>query len=475
MSPFSESRYREMLGGLEAMEVNLSDIVAESRGRMDAGYFAKAFVANSAALSGFPSVADLVDARARVNVKALRLEREFNYLEISGVELGRMDYVCSSVSPDEIPHRATRVLRNGDVVVSVVRPNRNAVALIRGARRLVATSGFAVLKARGISPEYLFAWCKTRPFITSLVRETTATMYPAVAVRDVLEARVFRPGEKIERQVQLFVRKAGQILDEAKEFYRQAEENLLRGIGLANWRPSVRAWTVKKFSRSFGLTGRLDAEYYSPKYDEITEALRRVGSAPLSALVDIHGSVEPGSNAYRESGIPFLRVADFSKFGFSVPAKFLDPDEYGEVLRELKPRKDSVLLTKDGTVGIAHRMSEDMDSITSGAILHLTAKSGAGILPDYLALALNSMPVQMQAERDMSGTVIAHWRPDEIHAVLIPLLPLEKQRVLAKLARESFRLRRESKRLLNAAVRAVECAMEKGEKAGLETLEKLAG
>ena len=473
MSPFSKSRYREMLNGLDAAEADLSGIRAESRGRMDAGYFAKAFVANGAVLAGFPPIADLVSGRRRVSIQSLKLNREFNYLEISGVDLRGMNYESSVVPPDEIPHRATHILRDGDVVVSAVRPNRNAVALIRNARRLAATSGFAVLRARGISPEYLFAWCKTRPFILSLTRETAATMYPAVAVRDIPQTRIFRPGEKFERQIRLSVQKAGRILDDAKSLYRKAENKLLEDVGFVDWRPSGRTWTVKNFPESFGMAGRLDAGYHSPKYDEITDALRRAGCAPLGELADIRKSIEPGSDAYRENGIPFLRVADFTKFGFSDPAVFLDPNEHRKILAELGPKKDSVLLTKDGTVGIAFKAEENMEAITSGAFLHLTVRAKAPVSPDYLALALNSMPVRMQAERDMGGIVIAHWRPDQIRAVLIPLPPPEEQRVLDKLSRESFRLRRESKRILNAAVRAVECAVEKGEKEGLKLLEEL--
>ena len=442
---------------------------------MDAGYFAKAFVSNSAALSRFPAIGDSVDNRRRASIKGLRLDRGFDYLEISRVELNGMDYATSAVSPDDIPDRATHVLRDGDVVVSTVRPNRNAVALIRGPKRLVATSGFAVLRAKNISPEYLFAWCKTRPFILSLVRETTATMYPAVAVRDILGARIFPCGKKFEGRIRIAVQKAAHVLDDSKALHRQAERRLLEDIGLADWRPGERLWTVKTLSETFGASGRLDAEYHSPKYDELFAALRKTGCAPLGELADIRKSVEPGSDAYRESGIPFLRVADFSKFGFSAPAKFLDPDEYGETMSALKPRKDSVLLTKDGTVGIACKMEEDMDAITSGAILHLTLKRGAGVSPDYLALALNSPPVRMQAGRDTGGIVIPHWRPEEVCRALVPVPPPEKQREPARLARESFRLRRESKRLLDAAVCAVECAAEKGEQAAMKILRERAG
>ena len=239
---------------------------------------------------------------------------------------------------------------------------------------------------------------------------------------------------------------------------------------MTDWRPDGRGWTVKNLSETLEAHDRLDAEYYLPMYDDLFALLRRVGCAPLGSLAEIRKSIEPGSAAYRAAGIPFLRVADFSRFGFSAPSKFLDADEYGALASSLGPRADSVLLTKDGTPGVAYRAEENMRAITSGAILHLTMRAGSGVSADYLALALNSLPVRTQAARDMGGTVIRHWRPDQIGAALIPLPPEKHRRALAGLARESFRLRGESRRLLAAAVRAAECAVEKGERAGMDIL-----
>lgn len=78
----------------------------------------------------------------------------------------------------------------------------------------------------------------------------------------------------------------------------------------------------------------------------------------------------------------------------------------------IKPRKDTILLSKDGSVGIAYKVSEDMNAITSGAILHLSVKADE-VLPDYLTLVLNSKVVQMQAERD-SGSILQHWKPSKL-------------------------------------------------------------
>ena len=458
-----------MLSGLDANEVRLSSIAGpnlllspdlHSRKRARA---LKKMSASSRVDAHFSSIAETV---SRIDSPAI----EYDLTDALPHFLEKTDTVRAIGC-------AKKNAEPGDLVVSRLRPYLREMSVVprREVRQLFSTE-FVVLRPKpegAVSPQTLQALLLCALPQAIFARSQYGVGHPRFYEFALTEMPI--PDSVIAMNAALTEKmgKAAQMREKAVALHRDAESKLLKGIGLDNWRPGGGAWAVKTFSESFGASGRLDAEYHSPKYDQLLDALRRAGCVPLGELADIRKSIEPGSDAYRENGIPFLRVADFTKFGFSDPAVFLDPNEHREILAELGPKKDSVLLTKDGTVGIAFKAEDNMEAITSGAFLHLTVRAKAPVSPDYLALALNSMPVQMQAERDMGGIVIAHWRPDQIRAVLIPLPPPEEQRVLDKLSRESFRLRRESKRILNAAVRAVECAVEKGEKEGLKLLEEL--
>ena len=214
--------------------------------------------------------------------------------------------------------------------------------------------------------------------------------------------------------------------------------------------------TCKKLSDSFLSSGRLDAEYYQPKYDYLFSHLSEFATSTIGELTDIRKSIEPGSDAYQETGVPFIRVSDLSKFGLSDTTIHLAGD-YHNVIR---PQKDTILLSKDGSVGIAYKVDEALDVITSGAILHLSLKS-TDVLPDYLTLVLNSPIVRLQAERDAGGSIIQHWKPTEIENVVIPILPMQIQQEIADKIRSSFKLRKESRYLLDEAKRMVEEEIEK--------------
>lgn len=247
--------------------------------------------------------------------------------------------------------------------------------------------------------------------------------------------------------------------------FADVESNLLKRLYLSNWQINPKNTSEKLYSCAKE-AGRLDAEYYQSTYDELFDKLKTFETKTLSQIVDIKKSIEPGSEAYQTSGIPFIRVANLSKFGLTTTDTYLSRDEYDGVIR---PKKDTILLSKDGTVGIAYKIEEDTDVITSGAILHLIIKDDS-VKPDYLTLVLNSIVVKMQAERDAGGSVIQHWKPSEIENVVIPILSDDIQKQITENIRESFALRARSQQLLELAKTAVEIAIEQGEDKAMELL-----
>ena len=85
---------------------------------------------------------------------------------------------------------------------------------------------------------------------------------------------------------------------------------------------------------------------------------------------------------------------------------------------------------------------------------------------------LNSLIVKEQINRDVGGSVIFHWRPDQVKQTLIPILKDEIQSKIQQKINESFDLRKQSKHLLECAKQAVEMSIEKDEKTALQWLKK---
>lgn len=92
------------------------------------------------------------------------------------------------------------------------------------------------------------------------------------------------------------------------------------------------------------------------------------------------------------------------------------------------------------------------------------------VLPDYLALVLNSEVVQLQAERDSNGAIIKHWKPGDIARVVVPVFDSCTQQTISEHVRDSFTLRKESERLIALAVKSVELAVEYDENTAMNLI-----
>lgn len=264
--------------------------------------------------------------------------------------------------------------------------------------------------------------------------------------------------------IQSLIEKSQEFIEKSKSLYSQAEQLLLSELELLNWKPKQELAFIKNFSAT-QQAERFDAEYFQPKYEEIMESVRKYkdGFDELGNLVQIKKSIEPGSEAYQENGIPFVRVSNLSKFELSDNNQQFISEKLYDELKIYQPKKDEILLSKDATPGIAYYLNEEpKQMIVSGGILRLKILSQK-ILPEYLTLALNSVIVQKQIERDVGGSVINHWRPDQVKLTIIPILENAKQKEIKELIEQSFFYRKQSKSLLEIAKRGVEIAIEKSE------------
>jgi restriction endonuclease S subunit len=386
--------------------------------------------------------------------------KAFDYIEISEIDLSTGEYNKTEILGENVPDRAQWIVKQNDVIISMVRPIRNAVSLIKeDNKNLVCSSGFAVLKTEKVEPEYLFVYLKSQPIVKLLDRKTTATMYPAITINDVLETKIYLGDKNFREEIRNKVKEAQKKLELSKSFYSQAENLLLEKLGLSDFNIEDEIYNIVNLSE-IKKADRIDAEYFQVKYNKLIEKIKKHKAEKLSDLVSIKKGIEPGSEEYQNEGKPFIRVSNLSKFGINNNnQKYLSDEFYQKLKKDFEPQVGEILLTKDATPGIAWAMKENIEGIIAGGILRLKIKSE--IEPEYLALIINSIVGQMQAERDTGGSIIIHWRPEQIKNCLIPILPKSTQQKIADLIHASHQARKEAKENLEEAKRKVEEEIEK--------------
>jgi len=364
-------------------------------------------------------------------------------------------------------------LHPGDIVLTKtgVYFGKSAVIPIEIARANTSAHVAKITPVETVNSYFLSTFFNSAYGYSQLRRRGIKVSRPEIKLIEFQDILVSLPSNGFQSKIEETVIKGQEVLAKSNDTYTAAENYLLQILSLSEFQPSINPINVKKHSESLGLSGRLDAEYYQIKYEQIVEQIKSTNYNSLSDLVKIKKSIEPGSAHYTEEGLPFVRVSDYDKFGLSTPDKYLTDEfcnENAELIKKLKPKKETILFSKDGSVGTAYMLRKDADFITSGAILHLSVKDKTKIIPEYLTLALNSKLVQMQAERDAGGSIILHWRVSEIENVVVPVIDYDKQIEIAALVEESFKLKKQSEHLLEVAKTAVEIAIEQDEETALE-------
>ena len=333
-----------------------------------------------------------------------------------------------------------------------------------------------------IDPYYLVAFLRSKYGFLQLFRERELTIQFQLTLDRVGNILVFKPSDKeLESLVSHCFILYENTTDKSESTFKEAQNILLSELGLTNWQPKHQLTFIKNYSDT-QQAERIDAEYYQPKYDEIISAIKNYsgGWDTLGNLVHIKKCIEVGSGQYLDDGIPFVRVSNISPFEIT-EEKYISDSLYKELTphddnipfeksKNHQPRQGEILFSKDGTPGIAHYLKDEPSKmIPSGGILRLKSKTNK-VNNEYLTLVLNSLLTQEQVNRDVGGSIILHWRPDQVKQTVVPILSEEKQLEIQKKVTESFKLRNQSKQLFEAAKKAVEMAIEQDEETAIKWL-----
>lgn len=137
-----------------------------------------------------------LDEVAKVNANSIKKTNEpseISYIDIASVNSGWVAEI-QSILYSEAPSRAKRIVTDGDIVWSTVRPNRKSRFLALGmGENTIASTGFAVLTPNKLPYSYIYPYSCTEEFVDYLVSRATGSSYPAVTGKVFEEAKILHP------------------------------------------------------------------------------------------------------------------------------------------------------------------------------------------------------------------------------------------------------------------------------------------
>lgn len=131
---------------------------------------------------------------------------EFDYIEIGSVEYGKGIIQVEHLKFEDAPSRARRIVRKDDIIVSTVRTYLRAIATVQDSDNTqIASTGFVVIRAKAINPEYLRYSILSESFIGMVEAYSTGISYPAINSSTVVGFKVPVPDSQKQKEIAFFL------------------------------------------------------------------------------------------------------------------------------------------------------------------------------------------------------------------------------------------------------------------------------
>ncbi|MCA0180201.1 MAG: restriction endonuclease subunit S [Actinobacteria bacterium] len=316
----------------------------------------------------------------------------FLYVDLSSVDRHAKRITgARPTSPADAPSRARQLLEQGDVVVSTVRPNLNAVAYVthefHGA---TASTGFTVLRPTDrIDGRYLFHWVQSPVFIQDMVAKATGASYPAVSDRVVKESPLPLPPIEEQRRIAAILDDIDRVTSLASEVIETLQD--VPGVLLQRTvsRPDVEWLPLEEVTAQV-----IDCPHSTPKWTE--------------------------------SGVRCLRTSNLTRGGWDwTDSRFVSEADHLARSRRGELAEGDIVLSREGTVGVAAIVPSDLRASMGQRLVQVkpSRRLSGSLLMHYLLFALH--PARISGL--MVGSTSRHLNVKDLRSLRVPVPALKAQ------------------------------------------------
>lgn len=311
------------------------------------------------------------------------------------------------------------------------------------------------LLTNDIIPEFLIIYLNCKYGQDWMIKNQTGMVQQGISLDKVRRIPIPIFSDTFQSKIESIVKSAHAKLEESKSLYSQAEDLLLGELGLKDWWPKNTLHTTKKFS-DFAQSGRLDAEYYQPKYDEIERELSKKNTLEISKVGQIcDKNFTPLDNVEYK----YIELADIGAYGEITGCTMAIGSELPTRARRIVHKGDVLISSIEGSLQSCAIVPKEFDNALCSTGFYVMTPNK--INAETLLILLKSTVIQLLLKKGCSGTILTNISKDEFLKIKLPILPEAIQTKIASLIQQSFECKAQSKQLLEDAKRMVEAEIEK--------------
>lgn len=157
--------------------------------------------------------------------------KKFIYVEIGDIDVSTGEIETKSIWGHEAPPNAKRLLRKGDLVISLVRPTRGAITIIpEELDNSLGTTAFYIISTSSPLREFLFVYLRSQIGLEQLKRPVVGAMYPTLKKDYVEEIVIPLIPDDRQSQISDLIKQSFSLRKEAKELLEKAKKEIEKFI-----------------------------------------------------------------------------------------------------------------------------------------------------------------------------------------------------------------------------------------------------
>lgn len=356
-----------------------------------------------------------------------------------------------------------------DILLTRTGANFGQCAIYLEEEQIVASSHTFIIRSGDINPFLLTVFFNTRYGRKLIDKGQYGGSQPEVAPYFLYQVPIPK-WDSIQEKIEDTYVESYKLAQLSKNVYASAENLLLADLGFTEWRPKHNLTFVKNYSE-LKLAQRFDSDYFQPQYDEVVDAIKNYpgGWRLLGQVVNLKDRtfIPQDLTEYR-----YIELANIASNGEISGCMIAEGQELPSRARRRVSSGDVIVSSIEGSLSSIALIGSGYNQALCSTGFHVVNSSI--INSETLLVLLKSVVGQQQLKKGSNGTILASISKNEFRQIVVPFLSEVTQDQIRELVGESFRLRRQSRLLLERAKRAIEVAIEADEGTAINWLEEQA-
>lgn len=367
-----------------------------------------------------------------------------------------------------LDNSGVNTLNKGDIVITKVGSPCYASIVYEHDTVALSRTVMGIKNISTVIPLYLLAFLRCKYGFQELYREREQTIQFQLTLERVRNIPIYIASSLLQDAIANVYHRYYVNTHNADQIYEQAENILFNELCFNKTSMTPGICSYKRFSDFFD-SGRLDAEYYHSKYDEIIDKIAQYpyGYDKIGKLYILRDkNFLPDDNTRYK----YIELSDIGINGEISGCTY----EYGSNLpsraRRIVHTGDIIISSIEGSLQSCAIITEEYDGALCSTGFYVL--SPRRINSETSLVLFKSPAIQALLKRACTGTILTAMNKDEFTTISLPIINIDTQNKITDIVQQSTALRKESHRLLNLTKAAVEVAIEQGETAAMEFIAK---